>query len=192
VSRSNADAARKVQKLCPSPGIRKSLKLPACSARSSPKRKRNWLASHGLAHGSIIMATRLEHHLCRPVERVHRAYRAAARLPPLCDKYPVCVRLASLCFYAGAKTTASRSSKCVRLQKRLMLSPCEVLVSGEKPNHCEASSEENCDDTLWVTLDLRIARRHPRREVVKGAHHPHSSKRLLRPPEGHLVFGDAE
>lgn len=45
------------------------------------------------------MATRLERRLCRPVERVHRAYRAAARLPPLCDKYPVCVRLAflSLC-----------------------------------------------------------------------------------------------
>jgi hypothetical protein len=80
------------------------------------------------------MATRLERHLCRPVERVHRAYRPAARLPPLCHNHPVYVRLAflSLCRseYHCAPVLDVREAS-----KKSMLSPCEVPVSGDKPNH---------------------------------------------------------
>jgi hypothetical protein len=42
---------------------------------------------------------------------------------------------------------------------------------------CEAVSDENRNGMLWLMLDLRIARRRPRREVLKGAHNPHSLER---------------
>ena len=46
---------------------------------------------------------------------------------------------------------------------------------------CAAVSDENCDDMQWLTLDLRIARRRPPREVQKGAHMGTPSDLATRP-----------